>query len=460
MAPGSSIHHGVSLEAFALIRAGLADEIELAELLAYAAVDFEAWERGEPAWEARVIEALENEEHAFLEEVDRLSATARSQWERRIPPLDEDLAAWLGFVRAWGEADAPVAMLEKAQLRPADMVRLHHLWSERLGKSAALRADARAILSGPGMPVREPKPEPARLKRAPDPDRVLESTGEIVGARKHPLPFAAVEPSEAPEPAPSMFSALPRVPGRRKKPGIVETGELSQLPELMKAFPFITPPAATPPPPKSIDEAPDEDAPDPRGVFAASTGAAATPQPSFQVAPPSPAVHITRPRAGLPADALDRTGEILWGPRAPVVPFSAGPAPLDPKQDVPTSTAPLPPTPPVERRASAPPSGRRPPPLIDQTADIFANPAPALPFSNDKTGFEPRLTVEQHATLCAEIAHQPQRKDEIFARYKLSAEDKAAEDGYWHERMASDANARATWMSTLTKARDALKRGG
>jgi hypothetical protein len=48
------------------------------------------------------------------------------------------------------------------------------------------------------------------------------------------------------------------------------------------------------------------------------------------------------------------------------------------------------------------------------------------------------LTLEQYASLCAEIAQAPSMKHEITARYALSEENASRVDTYWRGRIASE----------------------
>jgi hypothetical protein len=63
--------------------------------------------------------------------------------------------------------------------------------------------------------------------------------------------------------------------------------------------------------------------------------------------------------------------------------------------------------------------------------------APALP--------PPPLTLEQHASLCAELSFAPDRGAEILARYRLSVEAKALVDQFYREKVAESAEVRAAW---------------
>jgi hypothetical protein len=91
-------------------------------------------------------------------------ADARRRWDRPLPPLDEDLRAWLDFERTLALETEPDKFLSRMRMRPADIPRLQALWAERLHADPALSAQALAILSEePGL-VRAPAAAPARLR--------------------------------------------------------------------------------------------------------------------------------------------------------------------------------------------------------------------------------------------------------------------------------------------------------
>jgi hypothetical protein len=49
------------------------------------------------------------------------------------------------------------------------------------------------------------------------------------------------------------------------------------------------------------------------------------------------------------------------------------------------------------------------------------------------------LSIEQYASLCAELATYPAQHEQVFLRYRLvSAQDRAAVDSEWRARLAKD----------------------
>lgn len=162
--------HGVSLDQYATVLAGLGDGLREAEILAFAGVDPRAWRRAEEAWGARLLDDLDVDGplEAALEEATR---SALQRWARPLPPLDADLAAYLDFDRAHAHAVDEEAFLAALGMRPQDVTRLAALWGRRFIEDRALAARAVALLAEPPGPPPVPRPEPARLVPALTPER-------------------------------------------------------------------------------------------------------------------------------------------------------------------------------------------------------------------------------------------------------------------------------------------------
>jgi len=155
---------GVSLEQYALLVAGLADELPLAELLALAEVPAKAWAGAEEAWGERLLDDLDAD-GPLAEELQARSAEARRRWDRPLPPLDVEIRAWLDFDRAWAREGDDDAFLARFAMRRADMARLADFWSARLDADPELRRQALVILADePGEPP-VPRPQPATFPR-------------------------------------------------------------------------------------------------------------------------------------------------------------------------------------------------------------------------------------------------------------------------------------------------------
>src|SRR5262245_53545061 len=115
--------HGVSLRAYAGVHAGLAEELEIDVVLAHEGIVPADWPEAEGAWSDRLRDDFEAE-GPLQARYDEHLAEAQARYGRRVPPLDEDLASWLDFVRGWSADPEPVALLARLGLRSTDVIRL------------------------------------------------------------------------------------------------------------------------------------------------------------------------------------------------------------------------------------------------------------------------------------------------------------------------------------------------
>jgi hypothetical protein len=153
---------GVTLRQYAIVIAGRADELPLADLLSLAVVPQKAWPRAEEAWGERLLADLDDDGPLADELAVRVSE-ARKLWERPLPPLDSELRAWLDFERAWAREVDGGAFLAKVGMRAADITRLQDLWAERMGADPTVQRAAMSILAEePAAPPR-PAPGPASI---------------------------------------------------------------------------------------------------------------------------------------------------------------------------------------------------------------------------------------------------------------------------------------------------------
>jgi hypothetical protein len=159
--PGDALF-GVSLRQYATIIAGRDDGLPLDELLDFAEVEAKTWPRAHEAWSDRILEDVDAD-GPLAEALEAAMAEAQRGFIRRLPPLDEDLKAWLDFERAWSFEVDPAPFLERMRMRPSDITRLQALWAERLQGDQALAIRALTILTEEPGPVRAPEPEPTRI---------------------------------------------------------------------------------------------------------------------------------------------------------------------------------------------------------------------------------------------------------------------------------------------------------
>ena len=223
----------VTLAHYALVTAGLADGIALEALLEHVEVSANRWAEAELVWTQRMVAELAAGCRLALE-LDAMQQEAREIWRRPIPPLDEDLKAWLDFQRGLAEHDDPPAYLESIPLRVGDLGMLQRLWSGRMAKEPQLVAQAASILTQPAELVRVPPPPPTRL-----PARVhdVDSTGflsALIDREALGLPFAGK--TDEVKVAPALSVPLPKPPAQD---GLDGTAWLSAL-VADGGLPFVT----------------------------------------------------------------------------------------------------------------------------------------------------------------------------------------------------------------------------
>jgi hypothetical protein len=435
---------GLHLDQLGFVRAGLADGLPLDALCAHESVDLATFEAAARAWDLRLLDALDEGDFELLNRYDQAMMDARANWERRIPPLDEELAEWIGFRRDFERSTNPMSFLEGLGLRAADMSRLQRHWDERAKADPKVRDRLLELLGKADLSMTG-KPEP-------QPPRFLKDV-EVPAAIKVALPFKKAEDDAIPPPPP-LLSPMPKP--RKPAPQVgKETEALGDLSAIIAALPFAkkapgappiqvtappSPPVAPPPaafappmPPPPVQAPP---------LYAPPPGAVPSPPAYVPAAPPPPAISTT----ALPHPSVNRAPAHLTSTAAPVASVRA-PMPFAPG----APQSPMPPA--ISKPVAANPisTGTMYVPDSQTNAPPSAKP---LPFQHQS-----KLTVEQHATLCAEIAEAPKMTDAILTRYQLSPADKAAEDAHWQERMNADSMLRATWMQTLIAARSRLKEG-
>lgn len=473
---------GVSLAAFAGARAGIAEGFDLALVLAAERIDPAAWEAAEGAWDRRLAEDAEGD-GALGEAFDEHQADARERYGRRLPPIDEDLAAWLDFHRRFSAAPDPPALLAEVGVRPAEVARLHRTWSRRAAADPALAAETRALLQREPGPLPVPTPAPRALDlpaalppafhSASPPD---EEPGEGDDGAP-PLFVPLPEWDVVDEPAPRPPEAVPLVP----LPAVID----ETLPETLSplrgpALPFAPPVPGAPRAPIAVTSAPAPRVGD--GLGRTLDAPLISPFAAGQALPfaegkPAVAPAAAAPRSPASPVALDE-GQTVMGV---ISPFAAGKAlPFGPRASAAPPPAAAPPAalgrtldaplispfaagkalPFAEGKSAAPPHGEpRPtaspaPPVLDETRIGSVISPFALPFAERAGGPAPpaaalpTLTLEQYASLCSELSVFAAQEEAVFARYGLGSRPlRAAANVAWTARLRQNQAEYAEWQA-------------
>lgn len=450
---------GVPLPQFAFMRAGLAEGLALEELLGFLQLDPAVWELAEGPWDERVLDAVEAVDAEFLDRIDVKMGEARANWTRRVPPLDEDLRAWFAFVQALQNVPEPVDFLRRMGLGTADTAYLHRLWSERMLRDEKLREQALAMMDEDFGEAPLPAPEPPRLKRSSEAaPRGANATLEFALRKGEPLPFAKGEAAPMPPPLSVPLPQHPRP--RATAPGVEQTAVLRRVPggpplpfEPAEAVLAAPPGAEAPRPVLEPAHAPIE--------VSSSAPLGAAPVASLVLAPDDDVANgEALPASPASPDVLaiaPRRAAQQWTLRVETIdasPFDEDPATEDAPSSRGGDTAPLQsdvsgeplPFAPAARTVALIAAGPEPTAAIEVATSIIRPLASAF-------GPIPRLTLEQHAQLYAELTTAPEQAAEIRERYSLTPETQKAEDDFWHTELARDPARRAAWLRALGAAR-------
>ncbi|WP_437733580.1 hypothetical protein [Sorangium sp. So ce1335] len=262
------VQGGVSLARYAAVHAALSEGSSLDAALLRERVPPASWSDAEPAWAARLAESAAGDQ-ALLGRYDALLSEARARFSRRIRPIDEDLRAWLGFLRAWSSSDDHLAFLDARGVRFSDIARLQIRWAERIASDAGLREQALVIAREPlgscpeiavdpgmvppaearpsGRPASgrgdSPAPRPSLWTPLPTPDSDAPPAGTLDGPAPPLAPRAAMAPAASTAPAALEMFEIPD--GMRHFQSVRET-ELGSPGPSGPALPFESAPSVTP----------------------------------------------------------------------------------------------------------------------------------------------------------------------------------------------------------------------
>lgn len=283
----------------------------------------------------------------------------------------------------------------------------------------------------------------------------LPAAPPMVGAPPSSAPSPWAEPPRAPAPAAPQITGYGGPPPSVRTPaphpaamGATVAGAISPF-AVGAALPFARAPEAAGAPPRPA--APPKAAP-PAGA-APSTGTAppAAPKPgeAGNMSTVIGAISPFAPGAALPF-AAKPSGQESGATPAPAATTGLPFTPTRQSQESGIIPAPVSVRPAQQQAAQqqaapqqAPPAAPKPVPPPAPSQPAAAGPPPVRP---SQTSMPVVLTLEQHASLCAELAHNPAHGAETLARYRVSPQAKAEMDKYWQARFQQDHAANAKWQ--------------
>jgi hypothetical protein len=449
---------GVRLDQYAGICAALVEGFALADVLANDALDRKIWLRAAPAWAAKL--ARETPEGPIYKMYTRKLAEATAWLGRRVTPLEHDIEPWMSFLGAWSRDPEPSTFLQRLGLRTADPARIQSLWAQRMEVDRGLRE--RMIEIAARRPTARPPIQvtPAVLRPFPWSARAALSS--------EPGHVAVDAPPGPPVAGPLVQMAKPSFLLER------EQQRVARLPFLVDAgappAPTAAPPAATAPRfGETLDvfdlprgpAIPFTSAPVPKGeTVAALVLPRAAPLP-FSPAPERRPEMPPIQKDGAEKGASSRFGDTLDAfelPAGRTLPFKAPPDASASKKKAPVPEAPAPPAigetmPAFELPADfvLPFARPRAPAKPAEAAAAAPSTAPARTAMGApdppaaKEPDWPQLTLEQHASLAAELAAFPAHAADVLRRYRVTPEIKRSLDGRYHELATANPEIRAAW---------------
>jgi hypothetical protein len=398
----------VTLAQFAAVLAAEAEGHDIARVLAHEGIEPASWPQAEQDWSDRIAGAGAELRDAFVESL----TAAQERYGRRLPPIDQELRAFLDFRRRWSLDPDPPALLARIGLRLDEIARLTRFWSARVAADPALFAQEQAIL------------------------------------REEPGELPAVTPVVVEIPPPAPVSKAVKIERGDEDD---DKAELDEAP-LFAPLPGWEAVATSTPEPSTGKEAP---AP---AHLAGDERAAVGGKPSFlQTA----ALVLPASTPPLPAANLAATSAFVAPARAPIVPFTmhdarAG-APEPPAPGSPTAAPPL--RPPltgtatldegIRFGAATPFEAPHAPSGLAMTAPVtLPVDGPVLPFVGAPMGARPlpELSIARFAAFCAELEVFPETADETFRRYGVGSVRAWRDlDAKWRARLVENPAEQKTW---------------
>ncbi|WP_437334285.1 hypothetical protein [Sorangium sp. So ce394] len=419
----------MSLACYAAVHAALSEGFSLDAALLRERVSPASWGDAEPAWAARLAESAGGDQ-ALLGRYDALLAEARARFSRRMRPIDEDLRAWLGFLRAWSSSGDHLAFLDARGVRFSDIARLQLRWAERIASDAGLREQVLAIVGEPPGPCPDIAVDPgiAPPAAARPSGRPASGLGDRPAPRPSlwaPLPTPG---SDSPPPAATLDGPpAPRAEAAAAAPRVPAAVETAQMPEGMRHFRSLRETELGPPGPS-------------RPALPFASALAVPPEVAFQRAKQH-AEATQGPRAEPPAQPLAATAPLRGEPGGPALPFSRERA---------AGTAPAA-SPEVSSGFEMPKGMRHFQSLRETELASSSPPGPALPFAPPPAAMAPlesgvpSLSLERYAALCVDLRRFPEQGSEILRRHGITAEQRANLDAHWRKRMAEEPAVRLAW---------------
>lgn len=293
----------------------------------------------------------------------------------------------------------------------------NHARADIYALHCATEFKARREQSAPVQPVRDVKPEEVTAAKAISTAAVVEDEPPVINA---PPPLAYV-PVHAPNEVPYMPAEVPAMP---------PLGYGAKDTESDTKPPMYNPVIPNPVLPKPVA---------PNALQGTSWSLDIPRGPSLPFVPPSasgdsaasiakPAEQVQRPMPPLAGNSLNETTDMadLHKIVRQIMPF---------KGDAAAKAAPAPA---ATSTSSAPVAKAVPPVVVPPVTPAAPERVEVKPAPTAVATTEPEWTLEQYASLCAELEIAPERMHETLHRYRVRPDQKAQLDALWGARIRAD----------------------
>jgi len=162
--PNDTPLYGVSLKAYAAVNAALGEGFSLERILIIERLPKHDFERADVKWRKRLEEERAKAPGGLAARYQAELVAAEDWLSRKVKPLEDDPAAWSIFFAAYSAAPDRARMLAKHALHVNDVTRLSRLWKRRAEKDPALGRKLAALPTTGEIP--KITADPAVLKRA------------------------------------------------------------------------------------------------------------------------------------------------------------------------------------------------------------------------------------------------------------------------------------------------------
>ena len=490
MQSGSSTEsfEGVPLMQLAAVAAARAEGFSLEEALDTEGLGPAEYRAAELAFKVRLANPLERDRLVAEYKIELMHAENRSV--RKVFPLDEDVDAWVRFLRSYAAKSSPVEWLAAIGLSLPDLARLSRAWNHRFESDESLRKRAENAarekkpydisslrISAPKLiasPATRLFAEPTSVETTPEiPEQAVPFAFPVKPASTSPLattqpafsvstedvlPFVPV--SEIPGTTLDSLEPAMDVPPRDALSGTSLSLDIPRGP----AMPFATSnrtalipekPRAKPTPQELIgtslaldvhrgpvtpfvavpDEAlierePPRVKPVPQELGGTSLAIDIPRGPAMPFASVTESTVIAdKPTVKRPPAELAGTSLSLDIPRGPAIPFVAA------KDPPPRQTPEASPATPAREALSG----------TSLAVDIPRSLATPFDTETRRAPLSLPLSLEQHAALTVEIATFPAQAMSILSRYGITPAQKVQLDEHYRRIVSTDSSKQAAW---------------